>query len=176
MPKIPTWQNHPNQPLKIFANHLSQSWIRFSFHFFPCCAQTPIFQISALSRQVCSFYPIKTGKHDNDTIGIAALSCNCVYFTIFLHNNADVVEFWKIGGSKPIAWLYLAHNYHYCIFSLALPLSVPLPLPLANSYYAGRWAISSVDKSVNHERELCAMSRERRRRTLRRWGEYFGAK
>lgn len=43
-------------------------------------------------------------------------------------------------------------------------------MPLANSYYAGRWAISSVDKSVNHERELCAMSRERRRRTLRRWG------
>ena len=39
------------------------------------------------------FYPIRTGKHDNDAIDIAALSCNCVYFTIFLHNNADVVEF-----------------------------------------------------------------------------------
>ena len=54
---------------------------------------TPIFQISALSWQVYALHPIKTVKHYNDTIGITALSCNCVYFTIILHNKADAVEF-----------------------------------------------------------------------------------
>ena len=57
----------------------------------------PIFQISALSWQVCAFHPIKTGKHYKDTIGINALSCNCVYFTIISHNKADNDELRIIG-------------------------------------------------------------------------------